>query len=74
MDLEDEKARIHVGLNGRSIIDWEGEQSDLSARGGWDVPQAGCLGVGANGAIITWRSARLRMLSGEARLLRPAGR
>ena len=74
VDLEDEKARIRVGLNGRSIIDWEGEQSDLSARGGWDVPQAGCLGVGANGAIITWRSARLKMLSGEARLLRPRGK
>ena len=74
VDLEDAKAQIRVGLDGRSIIDWKGDPSDLSARGGWDVPQAGCLGVGANGAIITWRSARLRMLSGEARLLRPAGR
>lgn len=68
VEVEDDKARIRVGLDGRSIIDWRGEQSPVN---GWDVPQEGCLGLGANGAIITWSSMRLRMLSGEARLLRP---
>ena len=74
VDLEDHQARIRVGLDARSIIDWKGEQSDLAPRKGWDVPQAGCLGLGANGAIITWSSMRLRMLSGKVRLLRPKGK
>jgi len=74
VELEDDQARIRVGLDARSIIDWKGEQSALAPIAGWDVPQAGCLSVGANGAIMTWQIMRLRMLSGEARLLRPAAR
>jgi len=67
-----DEAAITVGLNGKGIIRWRGPQSALSVYPPWKVPDARCLG------LVTWRSVatfgriRLRMLSGEARLLRPA--
>jgi len=68
-----DEAAITVSLNGKGIIRWRGPQSALSVHPPWKVPDARCLG------LVTWRSVatfgriRLRMLSGEARLLRPGG-
>ncbi len=64
-------ARVDVSLNGKQVIQWQGPQSALSPPGAWQLPVRRCLGLGTWGSAVAFRRVRLRMLSGEARLLRP---
>jgi len=64
-------ARVDVSLNGKQVIKWQGPQSALSPSGAWQLPVRRCLGLGTWGPAVAFRRVRLRMLSGEARLLRP---
>ncbi len=66
------QARIAVLLDGKPYINWRGPQSALSLYPNWHLREPGCLGLGAFASVVVFRSVRLKMLSGEARLLRPA--
>ena len=67
-----DQARIAVRLDGKPYINWRGPQSALSVHSDWDLREPGCLGLGAWQAPVVFRSVRLKMLSGQARPLRPA--
>ena len=64
-------AQVAVSLDGRPLTSWQGPVSALSLYPDLRLPQAGCPGIGAYDATVVFRSARLRMLSGEAKPLRP---
>ena len=69
-----DQAWIAVLLDGKPYINWRGPQSALSVHSDWDLREPGCLGLGTWKANVVFRSVRLKMRSGEARLLRPAGK
>ncbi|MBE3100155.1 MAG: hypothetical protein IMZ44_23800 [Planctomycetes bacterium] len=71
--VEADRAAIAVRLDGRPYINWKGPLEALSTSGTWRIRPSGALGLGASNCSIEFRSARLRMLSGEAKLLRPPG-
>jgi len=64
------RARITVWLNDRPLIAWEGALTDLSPHGGWVSPRPGQPAFGTSHSEAVFRSVRLRMLSGKAKLLR----
>ena len=64
------RARITVWLNDRPLIAWEGALADLSPHGGWVSPKPGQPAFGTSHSEAVFRSVRLRMLSGKAKLLR----
>jgi len=67
-----EQAAVAVVLDGVSIITWQGPQSALSQYENWTLPNPQCLGLAASeGNKVTYLAVRLKMLSGEARPLRP---
>ncbi len=66
-----DQARIAVRLDGKPYIDWRGPQSALSMNPNWYLAEPRCLGLGAWQTTVVFRTARLKMLTGEARLLRP---
>jgi len=68
--LRGEEASIVAKLNGKSLVSWRGPVADLSLYPGWTLPQKGRVALGTTDATTVFRAARLRMLSGEARLLR----
>jgi len=62
---------IEAALNGRSIINWKGPASALSAHSCWSMPNRMTPGLCTYGSQVIFRSVRLRMLSGEAKRLWP---
>jgi len=72
--VKGDQARIAVRLDGKPYIAWRGPQSALSLPSWWALPKSGCLVLGAYKSLVVFRSVRLKMLSGEARLLRPEGK
>ncbi|KPJ74918.1 MAG: hypothetical protein AMS14_04570 [Planctomycetes bacterium DG_20] len=68
-----DQARIAVRLDGKPYIAWRGPQSALSLSPNWALPKPGCLGLVTYRSVVAFGSVRLKMLSGEARLLRPGG-
>ena len=69
-----ERCQIEVTLDGKPHLSWSGPWQSLSPAGGWDLPRSDvpAMGVRLSKAKAVFASARLRMLDGEARLLRPA--
>jgi len=70
--LEGGQADIAVILDGKPYMDWRGPVSALAVHHSWRLPQSACFGLGVNNSHVVFRSVRLRMLSGNARPLRPA--
>jgi len=68
VDPAGDQAAIAVTLNNLPFLTWRGAVSALSAGG-----MRPGLGLGAYASTVLFRSVRLKMLSGEARLLRPPG-
>jgi len=64
------QARIETLLDGSPFVQWSGPVSALSAS--YQVAARGCFGLGCWGAGYTFERARVRMLSGTARLQRAA--
>lgn len=64
-----DQAHIAVRLNGKPIIDWTGRRSALDTYNTWRLPERGVLGL-HEGHAVEYRVICLKMLSGEARLLR----
>jgi len=69
--LTHDLAEVTATLDGKKLFVWQGSQSALSLYPLWTLPQQGCLGLVAGNTAVTWHDLRLKMLSGEARLLRP---
>jgi len=65
-----EQARITVRLNGRPLIAWNGLLADLSPQISWASPRPGRPAFGTSHSDAVFRSLRLKMLSGQATLLR----
>ena len=65
------QAQVNVVLDGKPYISWTGAESALSDSGVWALPNSRCIGLGAQGCHVTFTRARIRMLSGEAKPLRP---
>jgi hypothetical protein len=65
---------VAVTLDGKPLMSWQGKASCLSIPGEWHMPSTTSLGFGAWNVQAVFRSVRLRMLSGEAKLLRPGGK
>ncbi len=68
--LEADNVSIDVQLDGRPYINWKGAVGALTPSPSWRIPAAGAIGVGASNCKVEFRSARLRMLSGEAKPVR----
>jgi hypothetical protein len=65
--FKDGSAGIDVALDGKQYLPhWEGKPSSLSVFSGWTLPTAGQPGLGAWKSAVTFHSARLRVVSGEA--------
>jgi hypothetical protein len=64
-------AGIGVTLDGKPIISWRGPLTTLSLHPNLRWPHPECPGLGAFHDPLVFKSARLRMLSGEAKPLRP---
>ena len=67
--LTGDRAEIAVQLDDHPFISWNGPQAALSA--GYAVAERGCFGLGLWGAGVLFSEARIKMLSGEARPVRP---
>jgi Concanavalin A-like lectin/glucanases superfamily len=64
---KDGMASADVSLNGKPYLPhWQGKPSSLSLYAGWILPNTGQPGLGAWKSAVTYHSARLRMISGEA--------
>lgn len=69
--VQGNQAIITVTLDGEPYFRWSGLQSALSVLDTKRLPDPTVLGLGAFGSNTVFRRVALRMLSGEARLLRP---
>jgi len=70
------EVEIIVTLDGAPYIRWRGPPADLSVPREWTegpLLPLGQVGLTVQKATAAWQSVRLRMLSGEARLLRQPG-
>jgi hypothetical protein len=68
--LEGKEAAIRVAIDGKDIIRWRGPLSALSPRAAYKQPNAACVGIGVLWTHAAFKNARLRMLTGQARLIR----
>ncbi|MBE3123986.1 MAG: hypothetical protein IMZ65_04210 [Planctomycetes bacterium] len=57
-------------LDDKPFIRWQGPQADLSVPDDVILVAPKCAGLGAHLSPVMFRSARLRMLTGKARVLR----
>ncbi|MCL4190885.1 MAG: hypothetical protein KJZ87_04000 [Thermoguttaceae bacterium] len=63
-------ARIDGRVNGQPSISWSGPVASLRTPGGWSLPQGNRPALGANQSTMVFHSARLRLITGNAKLLR----
>lgn len=64
------QVRFRVTWNGRQVVDCGGPVSQVGGyHGKWRIPSNRCLGLAANNSWVEFRSVRLTMRGGEARLL-----
>lgn len=68
--LTADQAEITVAVDGNSLMHWKGPQSSLSVFDDYRLAAPKCPGLAGNWSVFVFKSARLRMLSGKARVLR----
>jgi hypothetical protein len=68
--LARDQADITITSGGKPQLHWQGPQSALRGGDVWRMPDVKLLGLGVESAKIAIKSAKLKMLSGKARLLR----
>jgi len=71
VDLTDRTASIAAKLDGEVLLSWRGPTADLSLWPYWNLPAKECPALGACDGTVAYRAARLKMLSGEARVPPP---
>jgi hypothetical protein len=64
-------AQVTVSLDGKRILGWTGPHAALAQPGDWALPRRQCLGMGTWASNVTFHTAKLKMLSGKAKLLGP---
>jgi hypothetical protein len=67
-------AEITATLDDKPLVNWKGPTKDLSVFFCFELPKAEGLGLGISNSKIIWHSAELRMLSGDAKPMRPLAR
>ncbi|MBE3063548.1 MAG: hypothetical protein IMZ69_00845 [Spirochaetes bacterium] len=70
---QDDVVQMSALLDGKPFVTWKGSPSVLSSWDSWSTP-AGRISLACRGSDVVVSVARLRMLSGEAKPLRPAGK
>jgi hypothetical protein len=68
--LSSDGVDIAVVLNRKPIIRWRGPRAALAVPTAWDVGVPGAVGMGTRGAHAEFSQAQLRVLSGQAVLMR----
>jgi hypothetical protein len=71
VQTQDDTAKIQADLDGKRILDWTGKCDRLSITPGWSLGDDSRPGLHPWGLDIRYHSVKLRMLSGEAKLVRP---
>jgi serine/threonine protein kinase len=66
-----DQGEITALTDGKPGLHWKGRQADLGVEALWQPSRPFAPGLCAHGEPVLYTSAKLRMLSGEARLLRP---
>ena len=69
---QDAVVRMTTLLDGKPFVTWQGSPSMLSSWGSWGTPP-GRISLACRNCDVVVSLARLRMLSGEAKPLRPQG-
>jgi hypothetical protein len=68
--LARDQADITITSGGKPQLHWQGPLSALRGGAGWQMPDVKLLGLGVESARMAIKSAKLKMLSGKAKLLR----
>jgi hypothetical protein len=68
--LTRDQADITITSGGKPQLHWQGPQSALRGGGGWQMPEVKLPGLGVESARMAIKCAKLKMLSGKAKLLR----
>jgi hypothetical protein len=70
----EDQAEVDVCLNGKPYLRWQGAQSDIRVPTNdiWNVklPDDRTLGFALHNCQVLFKSAKLRMISGKARILK----
>jgi hypothetical protein len=66
-----DQVEVVVELDGVPYFGWKGPESELGMWPGWDVPHQRTIGIGAQNGRLIYHDLTLKMLDGEAWLLRP---
>ncbi len=66
-----DEAQVTISLDGKRLLGWTGPHAALTKPGDWGLPRRQCLGLGTWCSNVVFHTARLKMLSGKARLLGP---
>ena len=66
-----DEAQVTISLDGKRLLGWTGPHAALTRPGDWVLPRRQCLGMGTWSSNILFHTARLKMLSGKAKLLGP---
>jgi len=72
--VQGDMAAITLTLDGKAHIRWKGALSALSVPHWCGLPYPGSVGFGAWDSTVIFKSAKLQMITGQATLLRPAGK
>jgi hypothetical protein len=65
-----DQADVSVELNGKPCANWRGPQSALSVPDWCRLKDPRCPGLGGTYIEVVFKSIRLRMLTGTAKMLR----
>jgi len=68
-----DSAQVTISLDGKRVLGWTGPHAALTRPGEWwgGLPRRQGLGMGTWCSNVTFHSAKLKMLSGNAKLLGP---
>jgi hypothetical protein len=66
-----DSAQVTVSLDGKRVLGWTGPHAALTRPGDWGLPRRQCLGMGTWCSNVVFHTAKLKMLSGNAKLLGP---
>ena len=65
-----DQAVIKLAIDGRELIHWKGNRSQLGIIDAWRLPQDASPGLGDYRTRTRFGDIHLRMLTGEAKVLR----
>jgi len=66
-----DEAQVTVSLDGKRVLGWTGPHAVLTRPGDWVLPRRQCLGMGTWCSNVVFHTAKLKMLSGKAKVLGP---